>query len=176
MLNLSDLQKMESTTVKASENWLDSQTFQDWLGGGFKHFLFSPRTLGKMNPFWRSYFSDGLVQPPTSWTIPQFGMLGCHRGCTRCSHRGAMGLRIQKDFWSPVGFLDLGPLGYGCWTKNRVFYRTPQIIHFNRVFHYKPSILGVFPLFFFARCCLGKVFWGFPPIFGSTHICPLNGA
>ena len=23
----------------------------------------------------------------------------------------------------------------------------PQIIHFNRVFHYKPSILGVFPLF-----------------------------
>ena len=30
------------------------------------------------------------------------------------SHRGAMGLRIQKDFWSPVGFLDLGQLGYGC--------------------------------------------------------------
>ena len=22
--------------------------------------------LGKMNPFWRAYFSDGLVQPPTS--------------------------------------------------------------------------------------------------------------
>ena len=30
------------------------------LGGGFKYFLFSTRTLGKMNPFWRSYFSDGL--------------------------------------------------------------------------------------------------------------------
>ncbi len=28
---------------------------------------------------------------------------------------------------------------------------TPQIIHFNRVFHYKPSILGT-------------------PIFGNTHI------
>ena len=27
---------------------------------------FSPRTLGKMNPFWRAYFSAGLVQPPTS--------------------------------------------------------------------------------------------------------------
>ena len=25
-----------------------------------------PENLGKMNPFWRSYFSDGLVQPPTS--------------------------------------------------------------------------------------------------------------
>ncbi len=36
------------------------------LGGGFKHFLFSPRKLGKMNPFWRAYFSNGLVQPPTS--------------------------------------------------------------------------------------------------------------
>ena len=23
------------------------------LGGGFKYFLFSPRNLGKMNPFWR---------------------------------------------------------------------------------------------------------------------------
>ena len=24
-----------------------------------KYFLFSPRKLGKMNPFWRAYFSDG---------------------------------------------------------------------------------------------------------------------
>ena len=30
-----------------------------------KYFLCSPRTLGKMNPFWRAYFSNGLVQPPT---------------------------------------------------------------------------------------------------------------
>ena len=29
-----------------------------------KHCLFSSRTLGKINPFWRAYFSDGLVQPP----------------------------------------------------------------------------------------------------------------
>ena len=36
------------------------------LGGGLKYFLFSPRTLGKMNPFWRAYFAQGLVQPPTS--------------------------------------------------------------------------------------------------------------
>ena len=26
----------------------------------------SPWKLGKMNPFWRAYFSKGLVQPPTS--------------------------------------------------------------------------------------------------------------
>ena len=39
--------------------------------GGFKDFLCSPRKLGKMIPFWRAYFSDGLVQPPTRtllWT------------------------------------------------------------------------------------------------------------
>ena len=40
--------------------------------------------------------------------------------------------------------------GSGLWmymgvSKNRG--KTPQIIHFNRVFHYKPSILEVFPLF-----------------------------
>ncbi len=38
---------------------------------------------------------------------------------------------------------------YGCFQK----YGYPQIIHLNRVFHYKPSILG-----------------GFPTIFGNTHI------
>ena len=31
-------------------------------------FICSSRKLGKMNPFWRTYFSDGgLVQPPTRW-------------------------------------------------------------------------------------------------------------
>ena len=38
----------------------------------FKYFLFSSRNLGKMNPFWRAYFSKGLVQPPTSWDISGF--------------------------------------------------------------------------------------------------------
>ena len=36
-------------------------------GGQLKDFWnFQPRTLGKMNPIWWAYFSDGLVQPPTS--------------------------------------------------------------------------------------------------------------
>ena len=30
--------------------------FQLYLGGGFKYFLFSPRKLGKMNPFWLLLF------------------------------------------------------------------------------------------------------------------------
>ena len=33
------------------------------------------------------------------------------------------------------------------WVFPKIGVETPQIIHFNRVFHYKPSILGVFPLF-----------------------------
>ena len=38
-----------------------------YLSGWWFHsyFLFPPRTLGKMNPFWRAYFSKGL-KPPTS--------------------------------------------------------------------------------------------------------------
>ena len=34
---------------------------------------------------------------------------------------------------------------------------SPQIIHFNRVFHYKPSILGVFPPFL-ETSLLAKIF------------------
>ena len=32
------------------------------LGGAFKYSLCSPLKLGKMNPFWRSYLSNGLVK------------------------------------------------------------------------------------------------------------------
>ena len=44
---------------------------------------------------------------------------------------------------------------YGCFQKQ--WY--PQIINFNRVFHYKPSILA-----------------GFPPIFGNIHIAEYSWA
>ena len=40
------------------------------LGGGNSN-IFSPRNLGKMNPIFDSYFSDGLVQPPTSYSMHQ---------------------------------------------------------------------------------------------------------
>ena len=51
---------------------------------------------------------------------------------------------------------------YGCFRKSGY----PQIIHFNRVFHYKPSILGVFPLFLeppiYYRLLLFAIFCWFP--------------
>ena len=53
-------------------------------------------------------------------------------------------------FWR--GVLPRFPQLYGCFRKRRY----PQIININRVFHYKPSILGETP-----------------PIFGNTHITVL---
>ena len=38
------------------------------LVGGFTYFLCSPQYLGKMNPIWRAYVSDGL-KPPTRWAM-----------------------------------------------------------------------------------------------------------
>ena len=45
--------------------------FTVFLGGGFqlKYLLFSSITGGKMNPIWRAYVSNGLVQPPTSFFV-----------------------------------------------------------------------------------------------------------
>ena len=51
------------------------------LGGGFKHFLCSPRTLGKMNPFWRAYFSNGLKPPTRSCSG---SMLAFREGNSKC--------------------------------------------------------------------------------------------
>ena len=57
----------------------------EFLGGGFFHILFSSLKFGKMNQFWRSYFSIGVVQPPTRFSsylqpiwVP-FSTLGAHR-------------------------------------------------------------------------------------------------
>ena len=47
-------------------SWGDLQQQPGWWQ--LKYVLFSPRKLGKMNPFWRAYFSKGLVQPPTTTT------------------------------------------------------------------------------------------------------------
>ena len=47
---------------------------------------------------------------------------------------------------------------YGCWTKNRGVW--PQIIHFNRVFHYYTIHFGVFPPYF----------WKETPIWGGDFL------
>ena len=37
--------------------------------GGFEFFYFHPQNWGRWDPIWRAYFSDGLVQPPTSHNV-----------------------------------------------------------------------------------------------------------
>ena len=52
--------------------WVGGRSKWSWTNFKFarwwqlKYFLFSSRSLGKMNPFWRAYFSKGL-KPPTSY-------------------------------------------------------------------------------------------------------------
>ena len=48
-------------------SWWDLRLIPMLIGGGNSIFFkISPRNLGERFPIWRSYFSDGLVQPPTS--------------------------------------------------------------------------------------------------------------
>ena len=51
-----------TTLCKPSFWWRKTQSLRTYpnLGGGFKYFLYSPRNLVQMNPFWRAYFSIGL--------------------------------------------------------------------------------------------------------------------
>ena len=55
-----------------------------------------------------------------------------------------MGLKSVK---SVELFLDICGVFLFCMGVSKNRGKTPQIIHFNRVVHYKPSILGGFPLF-----------------------------
>ena len=91
---------------------------------------------------WKHSLSQKSPSPPPSFNI-SLGFPN-RRGAWGS---GRMGNQPQK--WLQVFKLwnkckDMGV------SENSGF--SPQIIHFNRVFHYKPSILGV------------------PPIFGNTHM------
>ena len=80
-----------STAIEAPQSLSIQRRRPPWTSRWWqlKYFLFPPRSLGKMNPFWRAYFSIGLVQPPTRFpklvTFPSsvgghFGLndsLGC---------------------------------------------------------------------------------------------------
>ena len=72
-------------TIKSDVFWTSPECdFASWSAKYRKLFLswvlvsnmkvFSPRKLGKMNPFWRSYFSKGLVQPPTIVSLYHFSL------------------------------------------------------------------------------------------------------
>ena len=56
-------QKITNCLVKA---WKHTSFL---VGGNSNIVYFHPITWGFMIQFWRSYFSDGLVQPPTIWVF-----------------------------------------------------------------------------------------------------------
>ena len=87
--------------------WEDDIPF---LGGGFKHFWnFHPELWGRF-PIWRAYFSDGLVQPPTSF-LRIVNTAGCEpsaqatripfRRPQRCGWKSLLGqiLRRKSTAW-----------------------------------------------------------------------------
>ena len=61
---------MTSFTLKINESHVGEYTIPRWR---FQIcFLFSPRNLGKMNPFWRVYFSKGWNHQPDSHGNPSW--------------------------------------------------------------------------------------------------------
>ena len=90
-------EKMGPWLFRLCRGWKTTQLYEDFnkpircLGGGqLNYCLFSTRKLGKMNPFWRAYFSNGLVQPPTRGTVSFFsnflcwGLRNVHPGPSPC--------------------------------------------------------------------------------------------
>ena len=69
------------------------------LGGDFKYFLFAP-LLGEMIQF-DKYFSDGLVQPPTShWVAAVFLSLKAESVST--AHVTLWVVPTGKSGWAPT--------------------------------------------------------------------------
>ena len=95
------------------------------------------------------------------WMIPNHdGMKGCF--IKHCPNKNGTNFKVPRH-----GFKRNHSDPYGCWTKNRG--GPPKSSHFNRVFHYKPSIFGGPPLF------LGTIIypkrWFVPATCESPEIC-----
>ena len=90
-------------------HWGWTGIFTGWWQ--LKEFLFSPRKLGKMNPFWLAYFSDGLVQPPTSIFTGSIFMVDFYGKC-ECREI------ILVPGWNPMGNVSLWKTPG--WKKNHI--------------------------------------------------------
>ena len=59
---------------------------KNWARWWFHVLIFFHPYLGKMNPIWRAYFSNGLVQPPPSgtksWGLKSACDTACHAVCS----------------------------------------------------------------------------------------------
>ena len=86
-----ETKKLKATTAsrqKAEKKNTHTHTLERLSRWWFQILFFHPY-LGKMNPFCRSYFSDGLVQPPTScgiWIAFLFQSRVFDNSCNPLSH------------------------------------------------------------------------------------------
>ena len=137
---------------KAAKDWIvpvldDEQMSLHWLGWlGYLGCwaLARDRTCFHITPFcnWKNPLAFIVCVPRLRGGNHSNVFQGIHCGCVRWVFNMFSNLTNTEltVFWMEgvvICFL------YGCFQK--CWY--PQIIHFNRVFHYKPSILG-YPYFF----------------------------
>ena len=91
-------------------------------------FYFQPRSLGGNDPIWRTYFSTGLVQTPTSEILPPKKILGGRFGCSPCfvEQKYSAVFFLALSFLRP-GFNVLGTakiVVVGCLLKRICFSRS----------------------------------------------------
>ncbi len=99
--------------------------------------------------------------------------------CLAYAKTGLIRMSVEFLFWKCM------------WVFPKIGEPPPQIIHFTRVFHYEPSILGVFPLFLETPMLRAHWCWQLQHVkevckegdFQSTDSCsqvaclePVNGA
>ena len=89
-----------------------------WCGVATQIFLgsFTPKIGEEHHPFSRSYFSNGLVQPPTS------GWCGCSWKPGPSSRAALHGFVADLSIHRLLGFKDGIPTGR-CWERNRICNR-----------------------------------------------------
>ena len=80
-----------------------------YLAGGFKYVLLFIPTWGN-DPIWRAYFSNGLVQPPTRYTLPKTNIAPENGG-------------FQKEVPFPVVYVQVRTVSFG---EGR--YSLPEIV------------------------------------------------
>ena len=127
--------------VKSNECWTS------WTSWGYRWIIFqkqllqvvatqiflwfSPRTLGKMNPFWRAYFSKGL-KPPTRQSF-FFSRLCCYRIGFQTHDEDMCSIRVGEDMVEVEHLTTLL-----CWWK-RMVVKTQPTSHKSAPSHWVPG-------------------------------------
>ena len=141
--------KIESNVMQNSDTPLKTNKYLPWDVQWFVQMKFI-KFLVKNGPFFGTCYTSSHNHGSQKW-VPPIGYLPFK--CTVAIFHWTMIMGERVIF---IHFPGGGGVHYHMVPPYGGFLKWwyPQIIHFNRVFHYKPSILGCFP------------------IFGNTHMIP----